>query len=212
MYMPSTIRCASCELDIDWSPVEQAGRYFCCAGCAAGGPCCCSYDEHSRLEAAMATLRPVEPDARATVPGLPMTREVFERLEAEVERLADSLPAVALPVLAAGDEDAAVDHVPAAWELHLGAQRLATLRRVLAEARVVTPDGAAVVGSRVRIRDDDGSLDTYLLVAPGEADARSGSISPDSPLGRALLGRRAGETAEVSAPGGTRCVTVEQVD
>jgi transcription elongation factor GreA len=161
----------------------------------------------------MAMQHPVEPDATAMVRGLSMTREVFHRLQAEVERLADDLPAVPTPVSLDGmSEDAFVTAVPAAWELHLGAQRLSTLRRVLAEARVVTPDGTAVVGSRVLIRDDDGSLDTYTLVAPGEADARTGSISPDSPLGSALLGRRAGETAEVIAPSGTRWVTVEQVD
>jgi hypothetical protein len=37
--------CAACELEIDWTPVEQADQYYCCAGCAAGGPCYCSYDE-----------------------------------------------------------------------------------------------------------------------------------------------------------------------
>jgi transcription elongation factor GreA len=142
-----------------------------------------------------------------------MTREVFHRLQAEVERLADDLPTIPTPVALDGmSEDVFITAVPVAWELHLGAQRLSTLRRVLAEAQVVTPDGTAVVGSRVLIRDDDGSLDTYTLVAPGEADARTGSISPDSPLGSALLGRRAGETAEVIAPSGTRWVTVEQVE
>ncbi len=161
----------------------------------------------------MAMQNPVEPDTTATVRGLPMTREVFHRLQAEVERLADGLPTTPTVALTDGmAEDVFTAAVPAAWELHLETQRLNTLRRVLAEACVVTPDGTAVVGSRVVIRDDDGSLDTYTLVAPGEADARTGSISPDSPLGSALLGRRAGETAEVAAPSGTRWVTVERVD
>ncbi|HLH21914.1 MAG TPA: GreA/GreB family elongation factor [Chloroflexota bacterium] len=161
----------------------------------------------------MVALNPTGPEANVTAQGLPMTREVFERLEAEVERLMDSLPAIAAPVLADGvSEDAAPATVPAAWDFHLGAQRLDTLRRVLAQACVVQPDGTAIVGSRIQVRDDDGSLDTYTLVAPGEANARAGSISPESPLGRALLGRRVGERAEVAAPGGTRWVMVEQVD
>jgi transcription elongation factor GreA len=161
----------------------------------------------------MAMRKPVEPDVSATVRGLPMTREVFDRLQAEVERLADRIPAVAAPILVDGmSEDVVIGTVPDAWEHHLEAQRLNTLRRVLAEARVVTPDGQVVVGSRALVRDDDGSVDAYTLVAPGEADPRAGSISPDSPLGGALLGRREGETIEVSAPAGTRWVTVEQVD
>jgi transcription elongation factor GreA len=168
---------------------------------------------NQRLEGTMAVRKPIEPDPNATVEGLPMTSEVFHRLLNEVEHLADSLPVV--PTLALTDhmsEDVFTAAVPVAWEHRRVAQRLATLRRVLAEARVVAPDGAAVIGSRVLVRDDDGSVDSYLLVAPSEADARNGSISPESPLGRALLGRRAGGTAEVAAPSGTRWVTVEQVD
>ncbi len=161
----------------------------------------------------MAVRKPVEPESVTTVQGLPMTREVFHRLLDEVERLADSLPVVSTLVLTDDtSEDVYTAAVPIAWEHQRVAQRLDTLRRVLARAQVVTPDGAAVIGSRVRVRDDDGSVDAYLLVAPGEADARNGSISPESPLGKALLGRRAGETAEVAAPSGARWVTVEQVD
>jgi transcription elongation factor GreA len=213
MQTRQTTRCATCELHVDWPPVEQAGRDYCCAGCAAGGPCYCSYDDHQRMEDTMATLNPVGLDTTATAGGLPMTREVFHRLQTEVERLEDSLPALPTALFVDSDpEDGAIAVVPAAWELHLGAQRLATLRRVLARARVVTRDGTAVLGSRVVIRDDDGERDTYTLVAPGEANARAGSISAESPLGQALLGRRAGDAAEVAAPGGTRWITVERVD
>jgi hypothetical protein len=38
------IICASCELEIQGSPTINAGLPFCCAGCAAGGPCTCTYD------------------------------------------------------------------------------------------------------------------------------------------------------------------------
>jgi transcription elongation factor GreA len=55
-------------------------------------------------------------------------------------------------------------------------------------------------------------LDEYLLVPPGGADSRDGRISIDSPLGQALLGRRAGETVEVKAPSGNRTVTLVHVD
>jgi transcription elongation factor GreA len=161
----------------------------------------------------MVTPHPVELYANVTVDGLPMTPEVFQRLETAVERLADSLPATAVQALVDGaSEELGSPAVPAAWEFHLGAQRLDTLRRVLAQARVIQPNGTVIVGSRVVIRDEDGELDTYSIVAPSEANTRAGSISPDSPLGKAILGRRVGETAEVVAPGGARWVTVEQVE
>jgi transcription elongation factor GreA len=161
----------------------------------------------------MATMYPVDLNASAPAGKLPMTRDVLRRLEAEVERLADGLPAVAVLGYVDGASEELVPPVlPATWELHLGAQRLETLRRVLAQAHVVQPNGTVVVGSRVVIRDDDGALDAYTIVAPSEANTRTGSISPESPLGKALLGRRVGEAAEVVAPGGTRWVTVEQVE
>jgi hypothetical protein len=36
--------CATCELEVPWTPVQRGSQTFCCAGCAAGGPCTCSYD------------------------------------------------------------------------------------------------------------------------------------------------------------------------
>jgi hypothetical protein len=36
--------CATCDLAIPWAPTRDAGQAYCCGGCAAGGPCTCSYD------------------------------------------------------------------------------------------------------------------------------------------------------------------------
>jgi transcription elongation factor GreA len=64
----------------------------------------------------------------------------------------------------------------------------------------------------VLVRDVDGILDTYTLVAPGEAESRSGNVSIASPLGRALLGQRAGSVAQVAAPDGDLPVTILEVE
>lgn len=37
-------QCKNCEIMFSWAPIENNGSLFCCAGCAAGGPCVCSYD------------------------------------------------------------------------------------------------------------------------------------------------------------------------
>ena len=68
------------------------------------------------------------------------------------------------------------------------------------------------MGSRITVSDADGSLDTYVLMAPGEADPRAGHISPESPLGAALLERRAGDLVEVATPAGTRRIAVVSVE
>jgi hypothetical protein len=83
--------CATCELEVPWTPLQRGGKTFCCAGCAAGGPCTCSYDnfdpESSSVSIAHATL-----DARASPRSVPMTPEVLCRLQEEAERLAEQLP------------------------------------------------------------------------------------------------------------------------
>ena len=141
---------------------------------------------------------------------IPMTPESYRRLEAEVDCLTVSVgdsQATAWEDAISGDADAAT--VVANGELHLLTHRLAKLRAVLAAARLVQPDGQVVVGSSVTLEDADGARERHFLVAPGEADPRTGRISPESPLGAALLGRRAGETVEFAAPdGAVRLVVV----
>jgi transcription elongation factor GreA len=157
--------------------------------------------------------QPVDRDANVATRLIPMTRELFDRLESEVERLTHSLPAMqGAAQMARGDDDDAALAVPAAWELLRHAQRLEALQRLLSVADVVPQDGVVIVGSRVVVRDSDDSSDSYMLVAPGEADPRAGRISFESPLGRALLGGRAGEMAVVAAPDGMRSVTIVEVE
>ena len=144
--------------------------------------------------------------------GTPMTAEVLRRLEAEADRLAIDIPllrALARRDGVTGDPEAPT--ILAAGDLQLASRRLEVLQNVMAKGYVVQPDGRAVVGSRVTVRCVDGEQETYELVAPGETEARLRRISPDSPFGAALLGRRAGEVAHVLAPAGAEVLTVLSV-
>ncbi len=71
--------------------------------------------------------------------------------------------------------------------------------------------GRIAVGSFVRVRDDDGEL-ALEVVLPEDAEAAAGRISTESPLGRALLDRQAGDRVRFRAPGGVHSVTVVEVD
>ncbi len=66
------------------------------------------------------------------------------------------------------------------------------------------------VGSRVRVRDEDGE-EEVTIVAECEADAFADRISAESPFGRALLGHQVGERVRFGAPGGIVGVTVVAV-
>jgi hypothetical protein len=44
------LRCANCEIEILWPPTVVQGKPYCCAGCAAGGPCSCDYSQYLPTE------------------------------------------------------------------------------------------------------------------------------------------------------------------
>ena len=142
---------------------------------------------------------------------IPMTAAAFSELEVEIGHLTASILEARTAVLDA--KNGAEQEAPAfsvSGELHVLTQRRDALRAALGAA-VVADDGAIVVGSRVTVRDADGETDSYVIVPPGTGDPRAGRISPDSPLGAALLGRHAGDDFDVQAPAGSWRATVVAV-
>jgi transcription elongation factor GreA len=96
--------------------------------------------------------------------------------------------------------------------------RIQELEMILASARVIDEkekkekDGLIQVGSKVTIREDNGNPETYAIVGAAEANPREGKISNESPIGKAILNRRAGEEVSVEAPGGTFKVKIVKVE
>ena len=88
--------------------------------------------------------------------------------------------------------------------------RIKELESKLAAAQIIDPaaldaGGRVVFGATVDLEDEDnGSKVTYQIVGDDEADLKQGLISISSPIARALIGKSAGDIAEVQAPGGVR--------
>jgi len=88
--------------------------------------------------------------------------------------------------------------------------RIKELEGKLATAQIIDPklldaDGKCVFGATVDLEDlDSGQAVTYQIVGDDEADLKQGKISISSPIARALIGKYAGDVAEVQAPGGIR--------
>jgi transcription elongation factor GreA len=88
--------------------------------------------------------------------------------------------------------------------------RILEIESKLAAAQVIDPstldaDGRVVFGSTVELEDEsNGAKVTYQIVGDDEADLKLGLISISSPIARALIGRNAGDVAEVQAPGGVK--------
>src|SRR5687767_6414363 len=85
--------------------------------------------------------------------------------------------------------------------------RIQELERMLAGARVIEAAPRAdyvKLGTHVKVKgSDEDEEETYYLVGSQEADPRHGLISNESPMGRALIGRRVGDEVTVVAPAGS---------
>ncbi len=95
--------------------------------------------------------------------------------------------------------------------------RIKELEILLATARIVDDTaaikGTAQVGATVTIIEEDSQEEeVYSIVGAAEADPVSGRISNESPLGRALINHKAGETVKVEAPGGHFTVKIIKVE
>jgi transcription elongation factor GreA len=65
---------------------------------------------------------------------------------------------------------------------------------------------------KVRVRNVANKMEfSYILVAEKEADLKSGKISVGSPIGKGLLGKKVGETADITTPGGTMIFEVLEI-
>jgi transcription elongation factor GreA len=69
-----------------------------------------------------------------------------------------------------------------------------------------------VFGATVTLLDDDNKPVRYQIVGQTEANAKTGRISYNSPLCRALIGRKAGDDIEVSVPAGDRYYSVSKIE
>ena len=93
--------------------------------------------------------------------------------------------------------------------------RILTIETILRNAAIIEKNGpheSVGIGSHVTVTENDGPKETYHIVGSAEADPAEGLISNESPLGRALMGCKVGETAEVMAPDGVLVFKVVQIE
>src|SRR5438270_5083462 len=85
--------------------------------------------------------------------------------------------------------------------------RIQELERLLSTAKVIEEPTTKVdyvrMGAHIKVVDSEGEEETYYLVGSSEADPRRGLISNESPIGRALIGKRVGDEVTVVAPAGS---------
>jgi transcription elongation factor GreA len=140
-------------------------------------------------------------------------------MEQELARREAELPTVSVRLgdARAGGNDPAenLDLRDAMDALALLEGRIGELRALLAAAEPIedgaSSDGIIRLGAKIKIRHADGEEASYLLVGPAEADPRRGRISEESPIGRALVGRKKDEEVTAETPSGPERLVVLDV-
>ncbi len=155
----------------------------------------------------------------ASADKVPMLAEGYAMLSDELKRLRSERPEIveAIEVARAhGDLSENAEYHAAKERQGQVEAMIADLEDRLSRAMVIDPttlSGDKVVfGATVTLTDEDDKTVRYQLVGQAEADAKVGRISYNSPLGRALIGRQAGEEVEVTTPSGDRYYEIEKVE
>jgi transcription elongation factor GreA len=144
----------------------------------------------------------------------PLTVVGAERLRAELQHLKSvERPAVIQAIAEAraqGDLSENAEYDAAKEKQGFIEGRIADLEGKLTNAQIIDPatldaDGRIVFGATVELEDaDSGEPVIYQIVGDDEADIKHGKISISSPIARALIGKYAGDSVDVQAPGGVR--------
>jgi transcription elongation factor GreA len=149
-----------------------------------------------------------------------ITREGRAKLEAELEELTHvERKHVAERIAAAkelGDISESGEYEDAKKSQSLLEGRIRDIKHILSRAELIDEEshgnGEVRVGSSVTVRmDEDSEEETWTIVGSAEANPRQGRISNESPIGSALLGKRARHKVTVQTPSGVMKLTIVKV-
>jgi transcription elongation factor GreA len=145
---------------------------------------------------------------------IPLTRRGSEKLKEELHRLKSVERHAVIQAIsearAQGDLSENAEYDAAKDKQGFIEGRILELEAKLAAAQIIDPatldaGGKVVFGATVDLEDEDsGAKVTYQIVGDDEADLKLGLVSISSPIARALIGKEAGDVAEVQAPGGVK--------
>ena len=143
------------------------------------------------------------------MPSSYLTKEGFERLQQELEYLrSEKRIEVAERLREALEDGELIENAEleaAKNEQSFVEGRIKELEMLLSNAHLIdesTKTDKIQVGSKVKVQEEGLDPEEYVIVGAAEADPRLGRISNESPLGKALLNHKAGDTVKVEAPGG----------
>jgi transcription elongation factor GreA len=145
---------------------------------------------------------------------IPLTRRGADKLKDELQRLKSVERHAVIRAIAdaraQGDLSENAEYEAAKDKQGFIEGRILEIESKLAAAQIIDPatlqaEGRVVFGATVELEDEaTGMAVTYQIVGDDEADLKLGLISISSPIARAMIGRTAGDVADVQAPGGLK--------
>jgi transcription elongation factor GreA len=148
-----------------------------------------------------------------------LTAEGLAKLESELEYLRHTRRQQIADRIneskALGGTIDAADYEDAKNEQAFVEGRIQAIERIISNAELIEEgpaSGVVGIGSRVTVTDANGENDSYVIVGSVEADPKSGRISNESPVGRALIGRKIGEEFSVMTPGGVITMKISEIN
>jgi len=152
---------------------------------------------------------------------IPLTRRGAEKLKEELARLKSVERHAVIQAIsearAQGDLSENAEYEAAKDKQGFIEGRILEIESKLAAAQIIDPstldaEGRVVFGSTVDLEEEEtGAKVTYQIVGDDEADLKQGLVSISSPIARALIGKTAGDVAEVQAPGGPKSYEIMAV-
>ena len=144
-----------------------------------------------------------------TAEGLRKLKHDLEDARARRKEAAERMKEAAQP----GDIEDNPEFEQAKEEVASLDNRIYELEEMIGRAQIIEEHHGSVAepGSTIEVEDSDGQVETWHLVGAVEADPGAGRISVESPVGRAVLGRRRGDKVTVNAPSGVIELTVKAV-
>jgi transcription elongation factor GreA len=152
---------------------------------------------------------------------IPLTKRGAEKLKDELQRLKSVERHAAIQAIAEarshGDLSENAEYEAAKDKQGFIEGRISEIESKLAAAQIIDPSaldagGKVVFGSTVDLEEEStGAKVTYQIVGDDEADLKHGLISISSPIARALIGKEAGDVADVQAPGGIKSYEIVEV-
>lgn len=135
-----------------------------------------------------------------------LTKQGVDELESELKELIGQRSVIADRIKTArefGDLGENMEYTAARQDQERNENRITEIEHILKNVQVITAPNSAtavVLGSKIKLKSEDGKTKEFQVVGTVEADPLNGKISDESPIGKALMGKSEGDEVEIKTP------------